>query len=130
AQALFAGKRQDPAADNEQRTQSCSRFEHCLASVVGFGLQLRRYLLALFARQSGEDRHELEHPFETRPRSWCGLLFDGPSLVLSRSQIDARSSEVAENQIEQLVLRSCRRGQILDEKGYFKLRVRGIDRLD
>src|ERR1700730_15759563 len=50
-------------------------------------------------------------------------------LVPSNCQVDAGDREVAENQIEQLVLRTRRRGQLLDEEGYLELGIGGVDRL-
>src|SRR5204862_7845929 len=58
------------------------------------------------------------------------LIFERPAgPALGRCQIDAGCSEVTENQIEQLVLRTRRRGELLDEKGNLKLYVGGVDRL-
>src|SRR6266478_6274996 len=74
-----------------------------------------------------EDRDQVEQPFGTRLWPPGHLVFDG--LVPSRCQVDAGDREMAENQIEQLVLRPRGRAQLLDEEGYFEFRVGRVDRL-
>src|SRR5271167_2379408 len=104
--AFLARERQYAGANDEQRVQGRSRFDQYLALVVGLELQLSRNRLALFGRQAREDSDQLEEPFGTRLQFLRGLIFTSRAgLVLSRGQVDAGYGEVAENQIEQLVLR-------------------------